>query len=57
MKEVKAGYDCGLVFEDFDAMNVGDQIEAYKMVEVPREEVIARKEKEAAKKAKEASRQ
>ena len=57
VKEVKAGYDCGLVFEDFDAMNVGDQIEAYKMVEVPREEVIARKEKEAAKKAKEASRQ
>ena len=55
VKEVKAGYDCGLVFEDFDAMNVGDQIEAYKMVEVPREEVIARKEKEAAKKAKEAS--
>ncbi len=57
VKEVKAGYDCGLVFEDFDAMNVGDQIEAYKMVEVPREEVIARKEKEAAKKAKEASKQ
>ncbi len=53
VKEVKAGYDCGLVFDDFDAMNVGDQIEAYKMVEVPREEVIARKEKEAAKKAKE----
>ncbi len=53
VKEVKAGYDCGLVFEDFDAMNVGDQIEAYKMVEVPREEVIARKEKEAARKAKE----
>lgn len=57
VKEVKAGYDCGLVFENFDAMNVGDQIEAYKMVEVPREEVIARKEKEAAKKAKEASKQ
>ena len=53
VKEVKAGYDCGLVFDDFDAMNVGDQIEAYKMVEVPREEVIARKEKEAARKAKE----
>ncbi len=53
VKEVKAGYDCGLVFEDFDSMNVGDQIEAYKMVEVPREEVIARKEKEAARKAKE----
>ena len=57
VKEVKAGYDCGLVFEDFDAMNVGDQIEAYKMVEVPREEVIARKEKEAAKKAREAGKQ
>ncbi len=53
VKEVKAGYDCGLVFEDFDSMNVGDQIEAYKMVEVPREEVIARKEKEAARKARE----
>ncbi len=53
VKEVKAGYDCGLVFEDFDGMNVGDQIEAYKMVEVPKEEVIARKEREAAKKAKE----
>lgn len=57
VKEVKAGYDCGLVFEDFDSMNVGDQIEAYKMVEVPREEVIARKEKEAAKKAREAGKQ
>lgn len=47
VKEVKAGYECGLVFEDFDSMNVGDTVEAYKMVEVPREQVIAQKEKEA----------
>ena len=46
VKEVKAGFDCGLVFKDFDSMNIGDQIEAYKMVEVPREQVIAMKEKE-----------
>ena len=53
VKEVKAGYDCGMVFKDFDAIAEGDQIEAYKMVEVPREEVIARKEREAAKKERE----
>lgn len=53
VKEVKAGYDCGLVFQDFDAIQEGDQIECYKMVEVPREQVIARKEaeKKAAEKA------
>lgn len=53
VKEVKAGYDCGLVFKDFDAIQEGDQIECYKMVEVPREQVIARKEaeKKAAEKA------
>lgn len=37
VKEVKAGFECGLVFKDFDKMNVGDSIEAYEMVEVPRE--------------------
>ncbi len=52
VKEVKAGYECGLVFEDFDAVNVGDQVEAYKMVEVPREQVIAQKEAAKAKQAK-----
>lgn len=52
VKEVKAGYDCGMVFEDWDAMNIGDQIEAYKMVEVPREEVERRKAAEANKAAK-----
>ena len=36
VKEVKAGYECGLVFEDFNDIAEGDQIEAYIMVEVPR---------------------
>lgn len=36
VKEVKAGFECGLVFENFGDMMEGDQIEAYKMVEVER---------------------
>lgn len=36
MKEVKAGFECGLVFEDFDRMQELDVVEAYIMVEVPR---------------------
>ena len=36
VKEVKAGYECGLVFEDFDQMQELDVVEAYIMVEVPR---------------------
>ncbi|MCQ2518375.1 MAG: translation initiation factor IF-2, partial [Lachnospiraceae bacterium] len=36
VKEVKAGFECGLVFEDFDKMQELDIVEAYKMVEVPR---------------------
>ncbi|MBR5969455.1 MAG: translation initiation factor IF-2, partial [Lachnospiraceae bacterium] len=36
VKEVKEGYECGLVFDGFDEMQVGDTIEAYIMVEVPR---------------------
>ena len=35
-KEVKTGYECGLVFENFNDIKVEDQIEAYIMVEVPR---------------------
>ena len=35
-KEVKAGYECGLVFENFGGMQELDIVEAYKMVEVPR---------------------
>ncbi|MBQ6733840.1 MAG: translation initiation factor IF-2, partial [Lachnospiraceae bacterium] len=37
VKEVKDGYECGLVFDGYDEMQVGDTIEAYEMVEVPRE--------------------
>ena len=36
VKEVKAGYECGLVFEKFNDLTEGDLVEAYKMVEVPR---------------------
>ncbi|MCM1426993.1 MAG: translation initiation factor IF-2 [Eubacterium sp.] len=36
VKEVKAGYECGLVFEGFDKMQEQDIVEAYIMVEVPR---------------------
>lgn len=36
VKEVKAGYECGLVFENFNDIQVEDKIEAYIMVEVPR---------------------
>lgn len=36
VKEVKAGYECGLVFDGFTDVQVDDEIEAYKMVEVPR---------------------
>ena len=36
VKEVAAGYECGLVFEGFNEVKVEDQIEAYIMVEVPR---------------------
>jgi translation initiation factor IF-2 len=36
VKEVAAGYECGLVFEKFTDLAELDQIEFYKMVEVPR---------------------
>ncbi|MBR6452552.1 MAG: translation initiation factor IF-2, partial [Lachnospiraceae bacterium] len=36
VKEVKAGFECGLVFEDFQAFTELDIVEAYIMVEVPR---------------------
>ncbi len=35
-KEVKAGFECGLVFEDFDDVQEGDMVEAYVMHEVQR---------------------
>ena len=36
VKEVRAGYECGLVFEKFNDLAELDQVEAYIMVEVPR---------------------
>ena len=36
VKEVKAGFECGLVFNGFDQMKEFDIVEAYIMVEVPR---------------------
>ncbi len=36
VKEVRAGYECGLVFDGFNEIQEGDQVEAFKMVEVPR---------------------
>ena len=36
VKEVKSGYECGLVFEKFNDVQELDQVEAYIMVEVPR---------------------
>ncbi len=36
VKEVKAGYECGLVFEKFNEIQELDIVEAYIMVEVPR---------------------
>ena len=36
VKEVRAGYECGLVFEKFNDIHEFDQVEAYIMVEVPR---------------------
>ena len=36
VKEVKSGFECGLVMEDFNDIKEEDQIEAYIMEEVPR---------------------
>jgi translation initiation factor IF-2 len=36
VKEVKSGFECGLVFEGFNDIQELDQVEAYIMVEVPR---------------------
>ena len=37
VKEVRSGYECGLVFDGFGEIAEGDQVEAYKMVEIPRQ--------------------
>ena len=36
VKEVRAGYECGLVLDGYNDIQEFDQIECYKMVEVPR---------------------
>ena len=36
VKEVRAGYECGLVFANFNDVQEEDRVEAYKMVEVER---------------------
>lgn len=35
-KEVAAGYECGITFDDFKGIQVGDIIEAYKVIETAR---------------------
>ena len=36
VREVRAGYECGLVFDGFSEIREGDQAEVYQMVEVAR---------------------
>ena len=36
VREVKAGFECGLSLKDYNDLKVGDQIEAYEVVEVAR---------------------
>ena len=36
VKEVRAGYECGFVFENYNDIKEGDEVEAYKMVETER---------------------
>jgi translation initiation factor IF-2 len=38
VKSVKSGYECGLGFENFQDLHVGDVVEAYKVIEVARTE-------------------
>jgi translation initiation factor IF-2 len=36
VREVKNGFECGLSLKDYNDLKVGDQIEAYEVVEVAR---------------------
>jgi translation initiation factor IF-2 len=36
VREVKAGFECGLSVKNFNDLKVGDQVEAYEVVEVAR---------------------
>ena len=48
-KEVKEGFECGLVFDGFDNIQVGDLVEAYEMVQVTGDKATAIKAERAAK--------
>ena len=45
VKEVRAGYECGFVFENYNDIKEGDNVEAYKMVEIERRAVFRNKER------------
>ena len=36
VKEVRAGYECGFVFANYNDIKEGDMVESFKMVEIPR---------------------
>ena len=36
VREVKAGFECGLSVKNFDELKVGDQLEVYEVVEIAR---------------------
>jgi translation initiation factor IF-2 len=36
VREVKAGFECGLSLRNFDDLKIGDQLEVYEVVEVAR---------------------
>jgi translation initiation factor IF-2 len=36
VREVKAGFECGLSLKGYDDIQVGDQLEVFEMVEVAR---------------------
>jgi translation initiation factor IF-2 len=36
VKEVKAGYECGIKVEDFDDVKPDDTIEAYEIIKIAR---------------------
>ena len=37
VKEVRSGFECGIVLKDFQDIKEGDTMEVYEMVEVPRQ--------------------
>jgi translation initiation factor IF-2 len=35
-REVASGYECGMLFKNYNDIKEGDKVEAYEMVEIPR---------------------